>query len=133
MSAYLLNLHVFVQWFAASMLLCGVFFAVYVWTTPLRELQLIREGNISAALCLCGALLGYALPLASALAHGVDFYDFLIWAIVALFVQLAVYVLLRLLFGGLSEHVRADRRSVALVAATISLGAGLLNAAAIGA
>ena len=42
---------------------------IYQWVTPYHEHTLIREGNTAAAIALGGALIGYVLPLASALSH----------------------------------------------------------------
>jgi hypothetical protein len=45
---------------------------IYQWVTPYNEKALIRAGNVTAAIALAGALIGYALPLASALSHTVS-------------------------------------------------------------
>ena len=94
-------------------------------------MRLIRQGNTSAAVCFCGALVGYVLPLASALIHGETLLDFLLWGLVALAVQLVVYFLMRLLVRNLTSYIEEDRIAVAILAATISLCGGMLNAAAI--
>jgi len=39
---------------AVAILVLAVFFAVYLWITPYREIALIREGNIAAAVTLAG-------------------------------------------------------------------------------
>jgi putative membrane protein len=130
MEKYLGTLPVFIEWWSLAVLLCLLFATVYVWITPQHELKLIREGNASAAVCFCGAMLGYVLPVASALAHGVNLTDFFVWSLVALVVQLLVYFLMRLLIRGLTAHIEANRISVAILAATISVCGGLLNAAA---
>ena len=44
-----------------------IFKAVYQWITPHNKGALIREGNTAAAIMLGGALIGYVIPLASAL------------------------------------------------------------------
>ncbi|MFH7234241.1 DUF350 domain-containing protein, partial [Klebsiella pneumoniae] len=49
-----------------------VFKIVYQVATPYHEKSLIREGNTAAAITLGAALLGYVLPLASALTHTVS-------------------------------------------------------------
>lgn len=130
MEKYLGTLPSFIEWWSLAVLLCLLFATLYVWITPQRELTLIREGNSSAAVCFCGAMLGYVLPVASALAHGVNLADFCVWSLVALAVQLLVYFLMRLLIRGLTAHIESNRLSVAILAATISLCGGILNAAA---
>lgn len=130
MDKYLHNLPAFIEWWSLAVLLCFAFTVVYVFITPQAEMRLIRQGNTSAAVCFCGALLGYVLPLASALIHGETLLDFLLWGLVALVVQVVVYFLMRLLVRNLTSYIEEDRIAVAILAATISLCGGILNAAA---
>ncbi len=131
MSQYLTALQAFLLWFSVSIAFTGAFVALYMWITPQHELKLIREGNVSAAVCLSGTLLGYVLPLASAMVHGADLYDFMIWSFIAMLVQLAVYLVIRIAFRSLTVSIIEDRVSVAILVASISLATGVLNAAAI--
>ena len=130
MDKYLSNLPAFIEWWSLAALLCFAFATVYVLITPQPEIKLIREGNVSAAVCFCGALIGYVLPVGSALAHGDNLLDFFLWGLVALVVQLLVYLMMRLLIRDLTHHIEADRVSVAIFSATISVCGGILNAAA---
>lgn len=127
---YLSTLPAFLLSWVAGLGFAGLFLLVYIWLTPHREIALIREGNLCASLCLCGALLGFVLPVASAIAHSVNLLDQATWGGVALMTQLIVYLLLRLLIRDLTAQIEADRASVGLLAATVSIGAGLINAAA---
>lgn len=131
MDQYLGGLHLFLIWLGLSIALSGVFLALYLWITPHDELKLIHEGNVSAAVCLGGALLGYVLPLASAMIHGINVHDFVIWGVIAMLIQLATYLALRLAIRSLTADIIADRLSVAILAAMVSLAVGILNAAAI--
>lgn len=131
MDTYLGGLHSFLIWLGLSLALAGVFVALYLWITPHDELALIHQGNVSAAVCLGGAMLGYVLPLASAMIHGVNVHDFVIWAVIAMLVQLLTYLALRLGVRTLTADITADRLSVAILAAGVSLSVGVLNAAAI--
>ena len=54
-----------------SLALTALFLAIYVRITPYREFALIRAGNVAAAASLSGALLGFVIPLASAM-RGVE-------------------------------------------------------------
>jgi putative membrane protein len=128
---YLSTLPAFVEWWSLAVVLTVAFAAIYLWITPQHEMRLIRQGNASAAVCFGGALLGYVLPLASALAHGESLLDFLLWSLIALAVQLLVYGLMRLFIPDLTRHIEEDRMAVAILAALISLCGGILNAAAI--
>ena len=127
---YLANLPAFIEWWSLAALLSFAFAAIYLFITPQHEIRLIRQGNVSAAVCFSGALLGYVLPLASALVHGDSLFDFLLWGLVAMLVQVVVYFLLRLLIRNLTSYIEEDRIAVAILAATVSLCSGILNAAA---
>jgi putative membrane protein len=127
---YLQTLLPFLLWLGLSGIYTAVFAGAYLWLTPQHELELIRDGNASAAICLGGTLLGYVLPLASAMVHGVDLIDFAIWAFIAMLVQLAVYLVMRLAYRGLTGAIIANHVSVAIIAASISVASGILNAAA---
>jgi len=119
----------FILYFISATLLSCLFLAIYVRTTPHRELALIRAGNSTAAIKLGGALIGFTLPLASVITHSVSFVDMSVWGLVALAVQILGYQLLRLAIPGLSHAVVADRRSVGIWAATVAIALGILNAA----
>jgi putative membrane protein len=130
MMEYLDALPSFFAYLGMGAALTALFLGVYLVVTPQRELGLIRTGNVSAALVMIGALFGYIVPLASAIAHSVSLLDLAIWGGVALMVQLVTYLLLRWWLHDLRAHIEADRVAVALLAASVSLAVGVLNAAA---
>jgi putative membrane protein len=57
----------FIVAFLAAVAFFVAFKFVYQLVTPYHERDLIRQGNTAAAVALGGALIGYVLPLASAL------------------------------------------------------------------
>lgn len=128
---YLQTLPGFLAYFGVAAALAGVFVMAYLWCTPQREIALIREGNLSASLCLSTALLGVVLPLASALAHSVSLGDLAAWGGVALAVQLFVHMGTRVLLPDLRGRIERDQVAAAVLCGAIHLGAGLLNAAAL--
>lgn len=131
MLEYLATLPAFLAYLGvASALLIG-FMAAYVVLTPQRELALIRQGNVSAGVVFGSTVLGFALPLASAIAHSVNLVDLALWGALACMVQALASLLLRLAIRDLRAHVEADRISVAITMASLKLAFGLLNAAAI--
>jgi len=130
MGSYLTGLPAFLSWLGLSLLLMLGFIGLYVSVTPPREIKLIREGNVSAAICLSGTVLGFVLPLASAMIHGSNLVDFLIWGAIAAAVQLFVYAGIRMTFRRISDDIVEDRMATAVMAASISLAVGVLNAAA---
>lgn len=130
MGPYLTGLPAFLSWLGLSLALMLAFIGLYVTVTPPREIRLIREGNVSAAVCLSGTVLGFVLPLASAMVHGSNLADFLIWGLIAAGIQLLAYAGIRLTFRRMAEDIIEDRMATAVMAAGISLAVGVLNAAA---
>jgi putative membrane protein len=131
LSQSLAGLPAFLLYFAVSLALFIVFFLLYTWVTPYDEVALIREGNTAAAISLSGALIGFVLPLASAIAHSVHLLDMIVWAVIAMVTQIVVYFVVGLAVPHFVEAIRAGRTSAATLLATLALAAGLLNAAAL--
>ena len=121
----------FVAYFAMALALVAVFLRVYTWVTPYREIALIRQGNVAAALSLSGALLGFVIPLASAIAHSVAWWDMLFWGAVALVVQLLWYFAVRMIVPNLSQDIPAGKVAQGLFLGAGSLAVGILNAASL--
>ncbi len=112
-----------------SFAMLGLFMLVYTRVTPHREFQLIREGNVAAALSLGGAVLGFSLSLPSSLQHNATFALFLLWALGAFAVRLFAYVGVAGVMGGFSDAISSDNRGVGAVWGVISLSVGVVNAA----
>ena len=120
----------FVIAFAAAGVFTVAFKLIYQWITPYHERTLIRDGNPAAAIALGGALIGYVLPLASALSHTVSLMEFAAWATLAGVIQIGVFVLIsRLAFRNLATRIEAGEIAAAIYLASISICVGLLNAA----
>lgn len=130
MANYLSSLPEFAAFFAAGLLLMATFWALYTLATPHSEMALIRSGSVSAAVMLAGSMLGFAIPVAVAMARSEDLMQLAQWSAIALIVQFGVYLALRLLYRQLHEAIEQDRLSVAVWAATLSLCVGILNAGA---
>ena len=123
------NLLSFVLYFVSASALMVLFGALYIRLTPYPELALIRSGNLAAALALVGALTGFALALASVISHSTGTLDMLVWGLVAMLVQLAVYLVVRWLLPDLAAGIDRDCRAHGAFLGGCSLCAGLLNAA----
>ena len=127
--AYLVTLPNFLIYFVASIALTAIFLLVYMRVTPYREWELIRAGNNAAAISLSGAGLGFVLPLASTITHSVNWLDMVVWGVVAMIVQLGVFLLARVLKPQLNADIAAGRTAPAVSLAAMSVGVGILNAA----
>jgi putative membrane protein len=119
----------FLIYLGLSLALLTAFVWIYDKITPYDELELIRNGNTAAAIAYGGAIIGLALPLASAVAHSVNPVDMVIWGVFSLAVQVLVYFLVRRLVPHLNDQIPEDRAAPAVLLAAISIAAGILNAA----
>jgi putative membrane protein len=119
----------FLEYFALGLVLLGAFIAVYGWITPYDERALIREGNVAAAISLSGAILGFVLPLGSAIAHSVGVIDMVVWGVIALVVQIAVFSVVGRALPHLAGAIKAGRVAAATLLAALSVAVGILNAA----
>lgn len=120
----------FVLYLAVAAALLAIFVLLYLKATRHDEIGLIRAGNASAAVSLAGAMIGFCLPLSKALAQAATIPDLVIWAGLALIVQLAAYGIANLMVPGLSEKIEQNMLSAAIAAAGLSLTCGILSAAA---
>lgn len=123
------GLGAFFGYFAASAVLLALFCVVYLRVTPYAELGLVKEGKTAPAVSFGGAVIGFVLPLASAISHSVSFLDMVLWAVVALVVQVIVFLVLKAFLSGLVRDIAEDRMGPAIVVAVFSTAAGILNAA----
>jgi len=119
----------FVVYFTLGGVLTALFVLLYAELTPHREITLIRDGNNAAAIALVGALLGFVVPLASVIAHSAALIDVAVWGIVALVVQLAGFLLARMLLPHLPQAIADGNIAGAVLLAGISLALGILTAA----
>ena len=119
----------FLAYLGAALGLLVLFAILYTAVTPQAEWRLLREGNVSAAIAFGGALLGFVLPLASAIAHSVSLLDTIVWGLVALVVQLLAFFAAWIVLRKLPVQIEEDHRGVATIAAIFFLCVGLLNAA----
>jgi putative membrane protein len=125
----LAGLPYFLAYFGLSLLLLTACLAAYVAITPYPEIRLIREGNGAAAATLSGVLIGFALPLASAVAHSVSLLDMLLWAVIALVIQLLAYAAVRLAVPKIVQHVREGQVASGVFLGAVAVSVGILNAA----
>lgn len=129
MFAAISGLPEFLLYFVVSLGLVGLYLLVYTLATSHNEFALIRQNVISAAVALGFSLIGFALPLSSAVVHSQNIVDCIIWGLVALVVQIIVYWLVRLLIPNLSQRIAGGEMAAALFLGAAALAAGIVNAA----
>ncbi len=128
----------FVNGFPEFMLHGGVTLAllitgciVHVLLTPMKELKLIREGNISAGISLCAVIVGLSVPMAACLVTALSVYDILIWGVVAILLQLLAFRAADLILRDLPRRIERDEIGSALVLAAVKIAAAMVMAAAL--
>ena len=119
----------FLAYMATAVALTLFYVVVYMWVTPHDEIALIRENNAAAATAFAGSLLGFCLPLASAIANSAALVDCVIWGVIALVVQIVVFYLVRLPVPKISERIEKGETASGIWLGAASLTGGLLNAA----
>jgi putative membrane protein len=118
----------FLLYFATAVATEAVFVVLYMAVTPHHEATLIKAGNTAAAVSFGGAVIGFTLPLASAIAHNVSLPGTVAWALVALVVQLTVFLLINLLLRDLSRRIEKGDLAAGITVAVASLASGILSA-----
>lgn len=116
---------------ATAVALVMAYFVIYTRMTPYDEVTLIRTGNHAAALSLGGTLIGFALPIASALLHTPDYMQFLGWAAGAMLVQLLVFQITTRLLSMSKDQIEANNAAFGGLLGAISVSIGLVNAGSI--
>jgi putative membrane protein len=127
--ASLLGLSAFGVYFGVSIGLLILFALFYAMVTPYAELTLIREGNTAAACSYSGALLGFSLPLASAVEHSVSLTDMIIWGLVALVIQVTTFFVVKLIFPTIVQDIPHNQVAKGIFLGVMSLTVGIINAA----
>lgn len=121
----------FALYFAASIALLFVFKVVYAFVTPHDEWKLVKvHKNQAAAIGFGGAMIGFSIALAGALANSAFLVDFLVWGVVAIIAQSLAFGLLRFTFmPKIADRIDKNELSVGTILAAVSISVGLLNAA----
>lgn len=125
----LVGLPPFLAYFTLAVILVVIFVRIYTWVTPHDELVLIRANNAAAAIAFGGAMMGFALPLSSAITHSMSLLDCAIWGAVALVVQVLTFVVLRIIIKQLPERIAQGELAAGILAAAVAISIGFINAA----
>ena len=119
----------FLAYLAVSLAYLAAFVAIYIRVTPYAEMRLIREGNMAASFSLSGSILGFIVPLASAIQHSVSLVDMAIWGLIAMAVQIAAFVVVKICIPSITRDIPEGKGAQGFFLGALSLGVGLLNAA----
>jgi putative membrane protein len=119
----------FLIYLAVALAILGLYVAIYIRVTPQREIALIRAGNMAAAYSLSGAVIGFVIPLASAIQHSVSLVDMAIWGLIAMLIQLGAFVVVKLCIPGIGRDITENQAAQGLFLGAVSIAVGILNAA----
>ena len=123
------NIVIFLMYFVTSVILLVAFLVAYTLITRIHEWRLIGSGNTAVAIALGGAMIGFALPLASAIMHSQSLTDAIITAVIALVVQLLCFAAMRLLRRDARAALARGDMAEGIFLASTSLTLGILSAA----
>ncbi|MGE8149450.1 DUF350 domain-containing protein [Pseudomonas frederiksbergensis] len=119
----------FVSYILGAAVLFALFQFIYTRITPHKEFELIRSGNVAAAIALGGAIIGFAIPASNVIAYSINILDFVVWAVIAAFVQLLAFLMTSLVLKGTSERIRNGEIAAGIYVAAVAISVGMLNAA----
>lgn len=128
-ATYLAGLPAFLAYFAVAVALLAAFAYLYTHSTPHKEWALIKANNPAAATAYGGSIIGFVLPLHSAISNSVNLIDCVLWGVVALVVQIATFLVLRLLIRDLPRRIHDGEIASGIFVAALSIAVGILNAA----
>ena len=113
--------------------LCLLFIGItsYIFLTPIKELKLIKDGNLSASISFSGALLGIGIPLASSLSVSNSILEIIIWGLTAIVLQLLCFKVTDTFLKDLSKRIEDDELATSILLFSIKISVSLINSAAI--
>lgn len=122
----------FLVFFVSALFLIVSFLYLYALVTPYDDYELIfKENNIAASLSFGGAIIGVALPIYSAVENSISYFDFLIWGVIAILIQLSFAFIVTRISGKYSFKEKISEGVVAtgILMTFLSIAIGLINAA----
>ncbi|WP_077046793.1 DUF350 domain-containing protein [Pseudomonas sp. KK4] len=119
----------FVLYIVGAAVLFALFQFIYTRLTPHKEFELIRAGNVAAAIALGGAIVGFAIPASNVIAYSINILDFVVWAVIAAFVQLLAFLMTSLVLKGASLRIQNGEIAAGIYVAAVAISVGMLNAA----
>lgn len=104
---------------------------VYVKLTPHKEIALIQDGNLAAAISFSALVVGLALPLAACLVMKYGLIDVLVWGTVSMLLQMLLFRISDIIFAGMPQRITNGEVAAATVLAAFKLAGSIVLAFAI--
>ena len=105
--------------------------SLYALISPHREIQRVQEGNQAAALSLGGVVVGFALPLAFALAASTSLVEIALWGVTTTALMLALSWVTDLVLYGLRAPIRDGEIAAAALLVAAKLAVAIVLAGAV--
>lgn len=112
-----------------GLLLAGL--GLYMRFAHCRELELLREGNMAAAIALGGQMLALAIPLCAMLANSVNVPDIFLWGCITVILQFVAIFCMRRVMPDIRQRLISGEAAPAVFYACGQVVTGLLTAAAL--
>lgn len=97
----------------------------------MRELELVQNGNIAAAISFSALVIGLALPLAACLINKFSLIDVAAWGTLSLFLQLFLFGMTDAFFKSMPDRIEANEIAPAVVLAAFKIAGSIMLAFAI--
>lgn len=120
----------FLIYFGAGLSVMALFLWTYTKITPYHEWDLIQKDNPAAALSLSGAMIGFAVVVATLIVYATHPIGFLLWSAVAALVQILTFLITRIFIADLAGRIERGEIAAGGFLGAISLMIGIVNAAA---
>jgi putative membrane protein len=112
-----------------GLLLAGL--GLYLRFAHCRELELLREGNMAAAIAFGGQMLALTIPLCAMMANSVNVPDILLWGCITVILQFVAIFCMRRVVPDIRQRVMGGEAAPAVLYACGQVVTGLLTAAAL--
>ncbi len=121
----------FTKHFGTAVFGLFVFKYIILFITPYDEWKLIKEEqNTAAAIALGGSILGFSTAISGVVVNAVDYYDFVVWGVVAILTQIASVLIIRFVFmPKFIERIEKNEIPAAVIAASFYVSFGLMVSA----
>ncbi|MBL4801551.1 MAG: DUF350 domain-containing protein [Emcibacter sp.] len=129
--SFLAGFPLFILHFLITLSMFVLAVIIYEKITPFREINMIKQGNVSAAISLSAGIIGLAIPLAVCLAGSVNHWDIIIWGLVALIVQVIAFYAAHFIMDDLKGRIERDEIGPAILLFSGKISVAMINAAAI--
>ncbi len=104
---------------------------IHILMTPMKEMELIRQGNTAAGIGVAGVILGLTIPMAACLGSASGIWDLIIWGAVAILLQMLAFRTTDLVLRDLPKRIERDEVGAALVLVAVKIAAALVMALAL--